>query len=370
MRRVATVFTRRALAAIGVLLGMITLTFVIYWSVPSEPAAFLYPNTQHLSNDMVRRGNHLLGTDRPKLTQYVDYLGQIARGDLGTSWTGATVNPDQKLVAPAIGPRLFAATRLTGSILLGGTALALLLAIPLGAFAGRFQGTFLDRTISLVTLIGICTHPMVVGLLLRTVFGNRLHWLPPIGYCTFSSAGQGSSVVVPDPGFDANIPCSGPVAWAEHLILPWVTFALLFLALYTRLIRASVIDAMHEDYVRTARAKGAGESRVLRRHALPNAALPVLTLIGIEVGTALGIAVYIESAFGMPGLGRLSVSVLVGTVGLDLPLILATVTILTAIVLAGNLIVDTLYAVLDPRVGTTRPRRRHRQTKASRPVST
>ena len=357
MSRVAAVFARRALAAIGVLLGMITLTFVIFWSVPNEPAAFIYPTAQHLSNDMVRHGNHMLGTDRPKLTQYVDYLSHIARGDLGTSWTGATVDPDQKLVAPPIGPRLFAATRLTGSIFLGGMLLTLLFAIPLGALAGRFQGTFLDRTISLVTLIGICTHPMVVGLLLRTVFGNRLHWLPPVGYCTFSSASQGSSVVVPDPGFDANLPCSGPVAWAEHLILPWVTFALLFLALYTRLIRATVSDAMHEDYVRTARAKGAGETRVLGRHALPNAALPVLTLIGVEVGTALGIAVYIESAFGMPGLGRLSVSVLVGTVGLDLPLILAVVTTVTAIVVVGNLVVDTLYAILDPRVQPASARR-------------
>jgi peptide/nickel transport system permease protein len=136
-------------------------------------------------------------------------------------------------------------------------------------------------------------------------------------------------------------------------VLPWLTFALLFLALYTRLIRVSVLDALHEDYVRTARAKGASEARILVRHALPNATLPVLTLLGIEIATALGICVYIESAFGMPGLGRLSVGVLIGSVGLDLPLILATIVVVTVIVLIGNLVVDVLYAILDPRAQTT-----------------
>jgi peptide/nickel transport system permease protein len=348
--RIARIFVRRVAGAAGVLLGMITITFVIFWAVPSEPAAFIYPNSQHLSSYQIRTGNHLLGTDRPKLVQYGDYLWHLAQGDLGTMWSGVTVSANQTLVAQPIAPQLLSAARVTGSIVLGGALLVLLLAAPLGALAARFRDSLFDRTISLVALIGICTHPMVVGLVLRTVFGNRLHWLPSAGYCTFFARdGAGAGGVVLDPTRTTNLVCSGPVAWAEHLVLPWLTFALLFLALYTQLIRASVVDALHEDYIRTARAKGASETRILVRHALPNAALPVLTLLGIEVATALGIVVYIESAFGMHGLGRLSVSVLVGTVGLDLPLILATITLVTLIVLVGNLVVDTLYAVLDPR---------------------
>jgi peptide/nickel transport system permease protein len=352
--RVARIFVRRVLGAAGVLLGMITITFVIFWAVPSEPASFVYPTAQHLSAYQIRTGNHLLGTDRPKMVQYGDYMWHLAHGSFGTMWSGARVSADQTLVGQPIAPQLLSAARLTGSIMLGGGLLVLLLAVPLGALAARFQDSPLDRTISLIALIGICTHPMVVGLILRTIFGDRLHWLPPAGYCPFFPRSQaGSDGVVLDPGHTAIAVCSGPVAWAEHLVLPWLTFALLFLALYTRLIRVSVLDALHEDYVRTARAKGASETRILVRHALPNAALPVLTLLGIEVATALGIAVYIESAFGMPGLGRLSVSVLIGSVGLDLPLILATIVLVTVIVLIGNLVVDVLYAILDPRALTT-----------------
>jgi peptide/nickel transport system permease protein len=350
--RIVRIFVRRAIGALGVLLGMITITFVIFWAVPNEPASFIYPNSQHLSDYQIQRGNHLLGTDRPKLVQFGDYLWHLAQGDLGTMWSGAAVSANQELVAQPIAPQLLSAARVTGSIILGGAVLVLLLAAPLGALAARFRYSAFDRTISLVALVGICTHPMVVGLVLRTVFGDKLHWLPSVGYCPFfprAEAGGGAGGVVLDPAQNTNVVCGGPVAWAEHLVLPWLTFALLFLALYTQLIRASVADALSEDYVRTARAKGASETRILVRHALPNAALPVLTLLGIEIATALGIVVYIESAFGMHGLGRLAVNVLVGTVGLDLPLILATVTLVTLIVLIGNLVVDTLYAVLDPR---------------------
>ena len=180
---------------------------------------------------------------------------------------------------------------------------------------------------------------MVVGLILRSVVGSRLHWLPPTGYCPL----QGSP----------SAPCSGPASWAEHLILPWITFALLFVALYVRMIRASVAETEREDFVRTARAKGAGEMRVLTRHVLPNAGLRVLTMIGMEIGTAIGISIYIESAFEFEGLGRLSLQAIAGNVALDLPLVLGIVAVLTTIVVIGNLAVDLLYAVVDPRVGTT-----------------
>ena len=334
--RIVAVLVRRIGAAVFTLWAMITLTFVLFWAIPSEPEVYVYPYAQHLSGFQIKHADHLLGLDRPKLVQYGDYLWHVVRLDFGGQWSGALVNADQKIVEQPIGPALSSALGVTMSIVLGGAILVLLLAIPLGAIAGRFAGTWLDRTISLVALIAICTHPMVVGLILRTAFGNRLRWAPPTGYCNLITS-KGS-------------PCSGPEQWASHLVLPWITFALLFLALYIRMVRSSVIDTLHEDFVRTARAKGVGEARVLRRHVIPHASLRVLTMVGMEVGTAIGVCVYIEAAFGFFGLGRMAIDNFIGTSALDLPQILAVVTTITFIVVIGNLIVDTLYAFLDPRV--------------------
>jgi peptide/nickel transport system permease protein len=131
------------------------------------------------------------------------------------------------------------------------------------------------------------------------------------------------------------------------MVLPWITFALLFLALYTRMVRASVAETMPEDYVRTARAKGASEFQIVTRHVLPNASLRILTMIGMEIGTAIGVCVYIESAYGMSGLANASIQAMLG---LDLPTILGVVAATTLIVVVGNLAVDALYAVIDPRI--------------------
>ena len=355
MRRVLSFFIRRSAAAVFTVLAMITLTFVLFWTIPSTPATFVYPYSQHLTSYQIHRSNQILGLDRPKVVQVASYVWHIARGDFGTAWRGVTVNGDQQVVGTAVGPPLFAATAVTASIVAGGAVLVLLLALPLGAVAGRLEGSPVDRAISLLTLIGICTHPMIIGLILRTVFGDNLHLLPAGGYChLWPHAGVSS-------GTDYSVTCNGPVPWAEHLILPWVSFAFLFVALYTRMSRASVLETLHEDFVRTARAKGAGETRVLARHVLPNAGLRVLTMIGMEIGTALGICIYIESAFGMPGLGRLAVTVMFSTV--DLPQILAVVTMITVVVVVGNVVVDTLYAIVDPRAGESlRARRSTRAT--------
>ena len=334
--RIVAVLLRRIGAALFTLWAMITLTFVLFWAIPSEPEAFVYPYAQHLSEYQIKHADHLLGLDRPKLEQYGDYFWHVVRFDFGGQWSGALVNADQKIVEQPIRPVLTGALAVTMSIVLGGAILVLLLAIPLGAIAGRYAGTWLDRTISLVALIAICTHPMVIGLILRTAFGDRLHWAPPSGYCNLI------------PSKDAV--CSGPDQWASHLVLPWITFALLFLALYIRMVRSSVIDTLHEDFVRTARAKGVGEARVLRRHVVPHASLRVLTMVGMEVGTAIGVCVYIEAAFGFFGLGRMAINNFIGSAALDLPQILAVVTTITFVVVVGNVIVDTLYAFLDPRV--------------------
>jgi peptide/nickel transport system permease protein len=347
MRRYLTFFVRRLAAAMFTLILMITLTFILFWAIPSEPAGFVYPTAQHLSDYQLAHAHHLLGTDRPLIEQYGDYLWHLIRFDFGHQWTGAQLLENTKLTLQPIGPLLGSAVPQTLSIILGGALLVVLLAVPLGAISGRRVGSVSDRTISLIALVGICLHPMVVGLILRTAFGDQLGWVPPTGYCP----------LVPD----STSMCGGPADWASHLVLPWITFALLFLALYTRMIRATVAQTLHADYIRTARAKGVGETRVMTRHVLPNAGLRILTMVGMEIGTAIGVCVFIEAAFGFSGLGTLAVTAMFGTVGLDLPLILAVVVVITTIVVVGNLIVDMLYAFVDPRAGMAL---RERETKS------
>jgi len=336
MRRLLTFFVRRLAAAMFTLITMITLTFILFWAIPSDPANFVYPTAQHLSDEQIHHANHLLGVDRPLIEQYGDYLWHLLRFDFGSQWSGAQLI-EPKLTEVPIGPQLATAVPQTLSIILGGAVFVVLLAVPLGAISGRRIGSASDRTIALLALIGICTHPMVVGLTLSTAFGGQLHWFPQGGYCPLIA--------------NSTSTCSGPVDWASHLILPWITFALLFLALYTRMIRATVADTLHADFIRTARAKGVGETRVMTRHVLPNAGMRILTMVGMEIGTAIGVCVFIEAAYGFEGLARMSVVAFFGTAALDLPLILAVVTVITAIVVVGNLLVDLLYAVIDPRAG-------------------
>jgi peptide/nickel transport system permease protein len=338
MRRVVTFVARRLAAAIFTMLMLVAIAFVVYWALPSTPAAFVYPSSQHLTQYQLTNANHLLGLDRPKIVQYGDYVAHLARGDLGHEWTGAQLEPGNKLVQVPVGSLLYPAVGATLSIILGGAFFVLLLAVPLGALAGSRVGSLSDRTISIVALIAVCTHPMVLGSVLQKGFaGFHLPWPPLNGYC---------------PLFHQVAGCGGPTDWAGHLVLPWFTFALLFLALYTRMIRVSVAETLHEDFVRTARAKGAGEARVLRRHVLPSAALRVLTMVGMEIGTAIGVCVYIETVYGIGGLGRLSVLAMGGaTTSIDLPLTVGVVALITLVVVVGNLIVDVLYAVLDPRAG-------------------
>ncbi|HVW90248.1 MAG TPA: ABC transporter permease [Gaiellaceae bacterium] len=348
--RIASYFVRRLATALFTLLVLITLTFIVYWATPGTPATFLYdPN--HLGAYQLQHANHLLGLDRPKIVQYLSYLWHLAHGDLGKQWTGAQIAIDnnhlrQTSVSAAIMPQLWR----TLSIILGGAVLVVLLAVPLGTYTGTRVGSVGDRLVSWSTLVGICTHPLVLGSLLVTYLGARhLNWFPSGNYCSLRAVHG-----LPPPSYGGFPPplCSGFHQWALHLILPWVTFALLFLALYTRMIRASVADTIHEDFVRTARAKGAREARVLRSHVLPSASLRVLTMVGMEIGTAIGVCIYIETAFGIYGLGSEAVRAFGGaSQGIDLPVLLGIVTLITLIVVIGNLIVDTLYAVLDPRAG-------------------
>jgi peptide/nickel transport system permease protein len=175
--------------------------------------------------------------------------------------------------------------------------------------------------------------PIWIGLILAYFIGYRLHITPITGYADF---------INPPPGQPG-----GPVQWAYHMILPWATFSILFAALYVRMIRANVIETLSEDYVRTARAKGASEAIVLRSHVLRNAMLPVVTMLGMDIGLALGGAVFTETVFSLPGMGRTAVQALNNY---DTPTILGVIVFATIVIISFNLLIDLLYAAIDPRI--------------------
>jgi peptide/nickel transport system permease protein len=209
----------------------------------------------------------------------------------------------------------------------------MLIAIPVGILSALRPRSLLDRASMTGVLIGISAHPVWIGLIFAYFIGYRWHITPITGYADFINPDFGQ------PG--------GPVQWAYHLILPWCTFAILFAALYVRMIRANVMDTMNEDYVRTARAKGAPESQVLRSHILRNAMLPVVTMLGMDLGLALGGAVFTETVYSLPGLGATSIKALQNY---DTPYVMGVIIFATLAVIIFNLIVDVLYAWIDPRI--------------------
>ena len=237
----------------------------------------------------------------------------------------------------------------TASLVIGGAVLWLLLAFPIGIISALRPRSLLDRAGMVFVLVGISAHPLWIGYMLSWGFGFKLGLMPINGYCDL---------------FNETGPCGGPAQWAWHLFLPWVTFALGFAAIYARMIRASVIETLSEDYVRTARAKGLGEYAVVRHHALRNALMPVVTMIGMDVAALwFASAVFVERVFGLPGIGNMLYGALLRR---DLPVIVGIVVLVTTVILVFNLIVDLLYGVLDPRVQTVSGSKRGRRRSLSR----
>jgi len=222
----------------------------------------------------------------------------------------------------------------TASLVFGGAVFWLMLSLPVGILSAVKPRSLIDRAAMVFVLIGLSAHPVWIGLIFAYVFGYKLGLTPISGYCDAFNPSDTAE-------------CGGPVQWAYHMILPWATFAILFAALYVRLIRANVMETMNEDYVRTARAKGAPESRVMRSHILRNSLLPVVTILGMDIGLALGGAIFTESIYSLPGLGR---QVLNSYNNFDLPVILGIVVFSTLCIIIFNLIVDLLYAWIDPRI--------------------
>ena len=349
-------YVLRRLAVAAVLVWLLSvITFAMYFKIPADPAGFLV-DIQHSSPDQVAKARHALGVDRPVYVQYGKYVERALHGDLGISWQTAQVFGG-RVEGVYVAPLVRSALGVTASLVLGGMLLLLLIAIPLGAYVATRPRSFADRAAIAFSIAAISTHPLVVGLLLQLFAGNRWHVAPPSGYCPlFGSAPDTSSTafLTANP---QNVPtCGGPVAWASHLVLPWLTFALFFIALYLRMMRARMIEVLDEPYVRTARAKGASEFDVVRRHAFRNAIPPIVTMIGMDAGMAIGIAMYIEAVFGLPGLGRTTIGALNNPAGFDLPIILGVTLVTGLVIILLNLVVDLALLAIDPTIRRGRTR--------------
>ena len=314
---------RRLLWAVVLFLSVTMVTYMIFFVIPANPAQLACG--QRATPDCIRNAEVRLGLDRPVAVQYGMFLRRLVIDrSLGRSFTNRQ----------DINETILEAAPVTASLVIGGAILWMLVALPIGILSALRPRSSLDRTATVFVLLGISLPVVWIGLVLQYIVGYRLGWAPNSGYCDFF-----------DPPDYAS--CGGPADWAYHLLLPWLTFALLFAAIYVRMIRANVMDTLGEDYVRTARAKGAPESRVMRSHVLRNALLPVVTMLGMDIGIALGGAIFTEAIFGLPGLGRLAVQSL-NT--FDLPMIQGTIVFATLCIIVFNVIVDVAYAFIDPRI--------------------
>jgi peptide/nickel transport system permease protein len=310
--------TQRLLAVLPVLLVVAVVVFLILRLTPGDPAAVIAGNSA--TSEDIERIRATLGLDRPLMVQFTHWFGQVLRGDLGYSFY--LNKPVTELIAQRIEP--------TVSLAGGTLVLAVLVAVPLGTLAAWRMGGWLDRLLSGFSVAGFSVPVFVICYGLIYLFAMRLEWLPVQGYRRL--LGEFSQ---------------GTGAWARHLVLPWLTLATIYVALIARVTRAAVSEALTEDYIRTARAKGLRESAVLLRHALANAAVPIVTVIGIGVALLIGGVVVTETVFAIPGLGSLTVDAVLNR---DFPVIQGVVLFFSVLYVLVNLVVDLSYLLLDPRI--------------------
>jgi peptide/nickel transport system permease protein len=325
---------RRLLAAIPVLIGLSVILFAFVHLLPGDPSRAILG--QHATPESIARIRENLGLDKPLYEQYVIYLGQLLRGDLGTSIiTGSAVANDFAARFPG-----------TVELTLAALVVAVGVGIPLGRLAGRHAQGWTDGAVTVLSLLGISIPIFVLGLTLQWIFGAQLHWLPTSGRIDPRlDIHTTTGFMLVDTLLDGR-----PDAFVDalkHLVLPAIALGSIPLAIITRITRASVLDVANEDYVRTARAKGLTERRVDDRHVMRNAWLPVVTVIGLQVGGLLAGAVITETIFAWTGVGRWVVDAIGDR---DYFIIQSSILIFALIFLVVNLVVDILYAYLNPRI--------------------
>ncbi len=311
---------RRLLATIPVLIVVALFTFTLLRIVPGDPAAVLAGHEATIEDVEIIRTR--LGLDRPLPVQLGAWIGQLLRGDLGNSIRKSD-EPVMSLIAGRAEPTL--------SLALITETAAVLIAVPLGVLAAWKANSWIDRSVMVIAAVGFSVPVFWLGFILIWIFGLWSFGLdfPLLPVAGYSPLGE------------------GVVEYAKHLILPAFTLGLVLIALIARMTRASMLEILKEDYVRTARAKGITENLVLIRHALRNASLPIITVIGLGVAALLSGAVVTESVFAIPGMGRLAVDAIVAR---DYPVIQGLIIVLATIYVFINLAVDIIYAYLDPRI--------------------
>ena len=315
--------TRRVLSMVPTLLLIFVVTFCIIRLAPGDPASLAAITGDAGADGMneqmqkvIEAKKKLLGLDRPILMQFGIWFSNVAQGDLGESFYYKTG------VATLIGQRLEPTLSLAALTIL----IAIVTAVPLGVLAAWRFGGWLDRALMGFSVLGFSVPVFVLAYILIWLVSLKLGWLPVQGYQRIAGG-------------------LGP--WLYHLALPSITLSVLYIALIARVTRASVMDALGEDYIRTARAKGLPEVRGLVRHALANAAVPIVTVIGIGIALLIGGVVVTESVYAIPGLGRLTVDAVLAR---DFPTVQGLILFFSFIYVLVNLLVDLSYVFLDPRI--------------------
>ncbi|WP_116132059.1 ABC transporter permease [Tropicimonas sp. IMCC34043] len=297
---------RRTGEALLILLGISLVTFVLLYLVPADPARQIAGRSATV--ETVANIRAQLGLDQPFHIQYVRYLGNLLQGDLGRSYL------QRSEVAELI------AARMPATLLLMAAAIVveLILGLTIGIVAALKRNTAVDQSLMVFSFVTISAPQFVVGILLLYVFAVRLHWFPIGGYGSFA-----------------------------HLVLPAITIGLLGTGWYSRMMRSSMIDVLAQDYVRTARAKGLGRLRIILRHVVPNAVLPIIAMIGIDIGLFMSGIVVVESVFGWPGIGQLAWQAIQRV---DIPIIMGVTLVSACFIVLGNLVADLIAPLVDPRI--------------------
>ncbi|TPL81076.1 ABC transporter permease [Mesorhizobium sp. B2-3-13] len=297
---------RRLIQSLLILLGVSLITFALLYLLPADPVRQIAGRSA--TPQTVENIRQQLGLDQPFIVQYWHYLTRLVSGDLGRSYI------QRSEVTELI------VSRLPASLLLmvGAILCELLIGLSMGLVAAVKRGTATDQTLMVASFIGVSAPQFVVGLLLLYVFAVRLSWFPIGGYGTW-----------------------------RHLVLPSLTMGILGAGWYARMMRSSMIDVLRQDYVRTARAKGIARGAIIFRHALPNAILPVIAMIGIDIGIFMGGIVVVESVFGWPGIGQLAWQAIQRV---DIPIIMGVTLVSAFAIVLGNLLADIIAPFIDPRI--------------------
>lgn len=296
----------RLVQTLLILVGITIVTFILVAILPADPARMLAGrNAPPATVESIRTQ---LGLDRPLPVQYLDYVSRLAEGDLGRSYAQRTEVADLIL------------SRLPATLLLMGGAIffELAIGIPAGVLAAWRRGRRTDRAVMIVSFVGVSAPQFVVGILLLYVFAAQLGWFPLRGF-----------------------------GGIEHLVLPALTLGILGGGWYARVTRSAMVDVLHRDFIRTAWAKGAGPGRVLFHHALRNALLPIVAMVGLDIGIFMGGAVVVEAVFGWPGIGQLTWQAIQR---IDVPVIMGVTLTAAIFILIGNLLADLVAPLVDPRI--------------------